>query len=77
MIDWLPTVSPCALLAASGAAAAASAAHDHQAFLQTLVLVLCASAVTTVLFHWLRQPVVLGYLLAGFVVGPNFPLVPV
>ena len=75
MIDWLPAVPHCFLLAASSDAAAA--AHDHQAFLQTLVLVLCASAVTTVLFHWLRQPVVLGYLLAGFVVGPNFPLVPI
>jgi CPA2 family monovalent cation:H+ antiporter-2 len=30
--------------------------------------------VTTVLFHKLRQPVVLGYLLAGMIVGPHLPL---
>ena len=40
-------------------------------FLKDLALVLCTAAVTTVVFQWLRQPVVLGYLLAGFLVGPN------
>ncbi len=48
--------------------------HDHHAFLQTLVLVLGVGAITTVLFQWLRQPVVLGYLLAGMVVGPHVPI---
>jgi CPA2 family monovalent cation:H+ antiporter-2 len=43
-------------------------------FLQTLVLVLCAAAVTTVLFQRLKQPVVLGYLLAGMIVGPYVPI---
>ena len=45
--------------------------HDAHLFLQTLALVLCAAAVTTVVFQRFRQPVVLGYLLAGMVVGPN------
>jgi CPA2 family monovalent cation:H+ antiporter-2 len=44
--------------------------HDAHEFLQTLALVLCIAAVTTVVFQRLRQPVVLGYLLAGMVVGP-------
>jgi CPA2 family monovalent cation:H+ antiporter-2 len=44
--------------------------HDAHDFLQTLAMVLCVAAVTTVLFQRLRQPVVLGYLLAGMVVGP-------
>jgi CPA2 family monovalent cation:H+ antiporter-2 len=44
--------------------------HDAHEFLQTLAMVLCVAAVTTVLFQRLRQPVVLGYLLAGMVVGP-------
>ena len=48
--------------------------HDAHEFLQTLALVLCAAAVTTVVFQWLRQPVVLGYLLAGMVVGPDVPV---
>jgi len=34
-------------------------------FLTTFALILCAAAVTTVVFHRLRQPVILGYLLAG------------
>ncbi len=48
--------------------------HHTYDFLQTLTVVLCAAAVTTVLFQRLRQPVVLGYLLAGMVVGPNVPI---
>lgn len=48
-----------------------SQAHE---FLQTLAVVLCTAAVTTVLFQRLRQPVVLGYLLAGMLVGPYVPV---
>ncbi|MGE3240953.1 MAG: cation:proton antiporter [Pirellulales bacterium] len=48
--------------------------HDTHGFLQTLTVVLCAAAVTTVVFQRLRQPVVLGYLLAGLVVGPHVPI---
>jgi CPA2 family monovalent cation:H+ antiporter-2 len=33
--------------------------------------VLCVAGVTTVVFQRLRQPVVLGYLLAGMIVGPH------
>jgi CPA2 family monovalent cation:H+ antiporter-2 len=42
-------------------------AHD---FLKALTLVLCTAAVTTVVFQRLRQPVVLGYIIAGLIVGP-------
>ncbi|HEX3600637.1 MAG TPA: cation:proton antiporter [Lacipirellulaceae bacterium] len=45
--------------------------HDAHEFLQTLAMVLCVAAVTTVVFQWLKQPVVLGYLLAGMIVGPH------
>lgn len=48
--------------------------HEAHAFLGTLALVLCAAAVTTVLFQRLKQPVVLGYLLAGMVIGPYIPI---
>jgi CPA2 family monovalent cation:H+ antiporter-2 len=37
-------------------------------------VVLCAAAVTTVVFQRLRQPVVFGYLLAGMIVGPHVPI---
>jgi hypothetical protein len=42
-------------------------------FLRDLAVVMAASAVTTVLFHLLRQPVVLGYLVAGIIIGPHTP----
>jgi CPA2 family monovalent cation:H+ antiporter-2 len=48
-----------------------SQAHE---FLQTLAVVLCTAAVTTVLFQRIRQPVVLGYILAGMLVGPYVPV---
>ena len=43
-------------------------------FLQDLALVLCAAALTTVACQRLRLPVVLGYLLAGIIVGPHTPI---
>ncbi len=43
-------------------------------FLKALTVVLCVAAVTTVIFQRLRQPVVLGYVLAGLIVGPHVPL---
>jgi len=47
---------------------------DAHAFLQALAVVLGVAAVTTVLFQKLRQPVVLGYVLAGLIVGPHAPV---
>ncbi len=55
-----------AFIASSG-----PAAHESSAgILLELALILCVAAGTTVLFQRLRQPVVLGYLLAGFLLGP-------
>src|ERR1043165_9626591 len=48
--------------------------HDAHHFLQALTVVLCVAAVTTLLFQRLRQPEVLGYILAGLVVGPHVPI---
>ena len=42
--------------------------------LQDLALILVVAAITTVLFQKLKQPVVLGYLLAGLIVGPYIPI---
>jgi len=44
--------------------------------IEDLALILCAAAVTTLLFKKLKQPVVLGYILTGLLVGPNFSLFP-
>lgn len=43
-------------------------------FLEDLAMVLCVAAVTTILFQKIRQPVVVGYLIAGLIVGPNVPI---
>ena len=48
--------------------------HDATDFLVALTIVLCTAGVTTVLFHRLRQPVVLGYILAGLIVSPSVPI---
>lgn len=41
-----------------------------------LALILGAAAISTLLFKWLKQPLVLGYIIAGFIVGPYFHLTP-
>src|SRR5690606_23814840 len=41
-----------------------------------LGLILIIAGITTLLFKRLKQPVVLGYILAGFLVSPNFELAP-
>lgn len=45
-------------------------------FIYDLALILCTAAVVTLIFKMLKQPVVLGYIIAGFFVGPNFILFP-
>ncbi len=42
--------------------------------LTELALIMCVAAVTTALFQRLKQPVVLGYLLAGMLVGPHLAI---
>ena len=44
--------------------------------IKDLALILMAGAVTTLLFRKLKQPLVLGYIIAGFLVGPHFNLFP-
>ncbi|NLR66290.1 sodium:proton antiporter [Chitinophaga varians] len=41
-----------------------------------LALILGAAGIITLLFRRLKQPMVLGYIIAGFIVGPNFQLFP-
>lgn len=48
--------------------------HGAHELLKAIAVVLCVAAVTTVLFQRLRQPVVLGYILAGLIVGPYLPI---
>ena len=40
--------------------------------IQDLALILIVAGIVTLLFRKLRQPLVLGYIVAGFFVGPHF-----
>ncbi len=44
--------------------------------IEDLALILGAGAITTLLFKRLKQPLVLGYIIAGFLVGPHISVFP-
>lgn len=45
----------------------------HVVFLQDLAVVMIIAAVVTMVFRYFKQPVVLGYILAGVIIGPHTP----
>src|ERR1700761_5598101 len=47
--------------------------HHGIGFIQDLAVVMAFAGVVTVLFHRLKQPVVLGYIAAGVIIGPYTP----
>lgn len=47
------------------------------AIFSDLALILVTAGVTTVLFKWLKQPLVLGYIIAGLLIGPYVSWFPV
>jgi CPA2 family monovalent cation:H+ antiporter-2 len=48
--------------------------HEARTLLLDLAVVFCVATLATIIFQRLRQPVVLGYLLAGLIVGPYVPI---
>jgi len=46
---------------------------SHLNFLQDLAIVMSVAAFATILFRQFKQPVVLGYILAGLLIGPHTP----
>ena len=42
-----------------------------------LALILISAGFMTLLFKWLKQPLVLGYIVAGILAGPHLGLLPV
>lgn len=50
-------------------------AHLHD-FIGDLALILITAGIATILFKWLKQPVVLGYIVAGFIAGPYISWLP-
>lgn len=53
-----------------------SGEHSTHGLIADLALILLLGAIVTILFKKLRQPVVLGYILAGFLASPNFEWLP-
>src|SRR4051812_7226700 len=53
------------------AAVAGCEAVQTLGFIQDLAVIMLVAGVVTVVFHLLRQPVVLGYIAAGVLIGPH------
>lgn len=49
---------------------------DINSLISDLALILALGAIATVVFKMLKQPVVLGYIVAGFLASPHFGLLP-
>ena len=47
-----------------------------EGLISDLAFILILGAVTTIFFKWIKQPVVLGYIVAGFLASPNFEYLP-
>lgn len=56
--------------------AAPAAEFNVNGLISDLAFILILGAVATLLFKWLKQPVVLGYIVAGFLASPNFTYLP-
>ncbi len=47
-----------------------------ESLISDLAFILILGAVVTILFKWIKQPVVLGYIVAGFLASPHFEYLP-
>ena len=54
----------------------ATSSFNVEGLITDLAFILILGAVTTLLFKWLKQPVVLGYIVAGFLASPHFTYLP-
>ena len=45
----------------------------HTALIEDLAIILCIAGIVAVLFQIIKQPPVLGYLIAGLIIGPHTP----
>jgi len=50
--------------------------HHLPTLILDLALILCAGALVTLIFRKIKQPLVLGYIIAGFLIGPHLNLLP-
>lgn len=47
--------------------------HELAPLIRDLAVILCMAGLMTIIFQWIKQPVVLGYLVAGLIIGPHTP----
>ena len=50
--------------------------HEDINLFHDLALIFISAGIITLIFRWLKQPLVLGYLVAGFLISPHFDLFP-
>jgi CPA2 family monovalent cation:H+ antiporter-2 len=50
--------------------------NEEISFVSDLALILISAGIVTLIFRRIKQPLVLGYIVAGFLVGPHFQLLP-
>jgi len=50
--------------------------HEEINLVKDLALIFISAGAITLIFKLLKQPLVLGYIVAGFLIGPHFPLFP-
>lgn len=65
-----------AILLTATAGIADSSGLDIESLISDLAFLLILGAITTLFFKWIKQPVVLGYIVAGFLASPNFEYLP-
>ena len=64
------------ILLSAASVAEAAAELSVESLIRDLAFILILGAVTTLFFKWIKQPVVLGYIVAGFLASPNFVYLP-
>lgn len=47
--------------------------HEVELFIQDMAIIMLVAGIVTVVFNKLKQPVVLGYIVAGVIIGPHTP----
>jgi hypothetical protein len=45
--------------------------HEVELFIQDMAIIMLIAGIVTVVFNKLKQPVVLGYIVAGVIIGPH------
>jgi CPA2 family monovalent cation:H+ antiporter-2 len=48
--------------------------HEVELFIQDMAIIMLIAGIVTVVFNKLKQPVVLGYIVAGVIIGPAYRL---